>query len=153
MNGKQIWPTFSCVIRHLYCCQPFRSTYVNQPCKLPVSFDQSENYGGPGAHSVAFSSVQSVSLYSTCSLAFTSGSTVSMIGVGLESHAVCWLYQTFIPASGSTLVEWEAHTHKDRGSKLSKVWFSTLWMENKSDQLSVVSSAIYIEIYSGSLIL
>ena len=66
-----------------------------------------------------------------------------MLGVGLESHAVCWLFQTFIPASGSTLVEWEAHTHKDRGSKLSKVWFSTLWMENKSDQLSVVSSAIY----------
>ena len=69
-----------------------------------------------------------------CSSAVTSESTVSMIGMGLESHAVFWLYQTFIPASVSTAVEWEAHTHKDRGSKLSKVRFSTYeWKTNRTN--------------------
>ena len=41
-------------------------------------------------------------------------------------------------------VERGAHTHKDRGSRLGKVQFSILWMENRPDQLSVASSAIYI---------
>ena len=77
-------------------------------------------------------------------LAFTRGSTVSMVGVGLESDVVSRLHQTFILLLTAHWVEWGAHTHKDRVSKLGKVQFSTLWMENTPDQLSVVSSAIYI---------
>ena len=48
---------------------------------------------------------------------------------GSDSFIGWFTYQTFIPASGSTLVELEAHTHEDRGSKTSEVWFSTLWKE------------------------
>ena len=40
MNGKQTGPTFSCVVHHLYCCQPFRSTYVNQPSHVWIFIRQ-----------------------------------------------------------------------------------------------------------------
>ena len=40
-------------------------------------------------------------------------------------------------------LEWDAQAHKDRVSKLSKVQFSTLWIKNKPDQLSALSSSIY----------
>ena len=44
------------------------------------------------------------------------------------------LYRCAIPASDSTAVEWEAHTHKDRGSKLSNVRFSTYeWKTNRTN--------------------